>query len=283
MTKKAELIIEAKAAGVVDLLVELYRFRSFYLFLFNEISMKKWKNTFLGFWWMVVRPLVPTTMAVITFTFIVPMESYGLPYAVFYLSGFVIWHTFHASVAFMPRTMLWMRNIMKKTYFPKVLVPLASLGPPLMEFIVVFIVLGIAVVGYYFIDGVVYINVSWNLALFPLCLFATLTMSIGIGMITSVMALFMRDIVFSVGYFVQVLMFLTPVIYPISFVPENYRWIIYLLNPMAKQVETSRWALTGHGVFDPLWFGISCGFAGLVFLGGCWFFFKVEPLLTDSI
>ena len=276
-------IIEARDAGLIGTIRELFRFRSFYLFLFREISMKKWKKTFLGFWWLIIRPLVPTVMAVVTFTFIVPLDGDGLPYLIFYLSSFITWHLFHATVAFMPRIMLWMRGIMKKTYFPKILVPLAGFGPPLIELLVVAFALILATLYFYVADGVLYIKLGWNLLLLPVCLFLTLAMAVGIGMVTSVMALFIRDIVYSVAYFVQILMFLTPVMYPITFVAEQYRWIIYLLNPMATFVETSRWALTGQGAFDPLWFSISCGFAVVFFVTGTWFFLKIESLLADAL
>lgn len=283
MSGKPVTIIEARGAGTVARLRELLKYRSFYFFLFREISMKKWKNTFLGFWWLIIRPLVPTAMAVVTFTFIVPMNSEGVPYTIFYLSSFITWHTFHATVAFMPRTMLWMRGIMKKTYFPKLLVPLAAFGPPLIEMLVVATALILALFVFYLVDGVFYVEFGWALLLLPLCLFLTLLMAVGIGMVTSVMALFIRDIVFSVSYFVQLLMFLTPVLYPITFVAEPYRWIIYLLNPMATMVETSRWALTGQGVFNPLWFSISGAVAIGIFALGTWFFLRVEALLADAL
>jgi lipopolysaccharide transport system permease protein len=274
-------IIEAKKHSIRSGFREVWKFRSFYGYLLKEISMKKFRGTILGFWWLIIRPLVPTVMAVVTFTFVIKMESYGLPYVIFYLSGFVCWNVFHSTAIFMPRTLLWMQGIMRKTYFPRILVPLSAVGPPLIELGIAMTMFLLALAYFYFTDGVLYLRQDVGILLYPICLFLALILAISLGMVTSVMALLARDVVFSTGYFIQMLMFLTPVIYPISFVPENYRPIIYILNPMAKIVETARWSITGNGVFEASWFYVSIGTTALFFVLACLFFVRSERFLGD--
>lgn len=281
MTDKVT-IIEARRMTLSANLSALWQYRTFYRFLFMEITLKKFRDTMLGFWWLVIRPLVPTTLAIVIFTFIVPMETGGIPYPLFYLSGFITWNLFQSLVIFMPRTLLWMQGMMRRTYFPKLLVPAASLGPPLVELVVTTSLFMMAVGCYALTYGHMPLSIEWRLLLFPFCLAMTLLFGMAIGIVTSVVAVFFRDIVFSVSYFTQMLMFLTPVIYPVTFVPEAWRPVIYLLNPMAKLVETSRWALTGSGHFDPTYLAIACTTIIVFFILSIAFFLRAEPFLSDE-
>jgi lipopolysaccharide transport system permease protein len=276
-------IIEASPKTLGTRLLALWRYRAFYPLLFRELCMKKFRGTLLGFWWLVIRPLVPSAFAIAVFTFVVPIESPGLPYAVFYFSGFITWNLFQSTVIFMPRTLLWMQGMMRRTYFPKLLVPAASLGPPLIELLVI-VVLFAATLGYFFAaTGAVPLRLGPETLWVLPCLFMALLFGISIGMAASVIALFFRDIVFSVSYFAQLMMFLTPVIYPVSFVPEDYRWIVYVFNPAAKLVEVSRWALTGVGDFDPFFLALSFGTITLLFVGSITFFLRAEAYLADAL
>ncbi len=283
MSANSTILIEARPKGIFATLAALWQYRAFWPFLFREIAMKKFRATLLGFWWLILRPLIPATFAILVFTFVVPMDSYGLPYAIFYFSGMVAWNMFQSNVTFMPRTMLWMQGIMRRTYFPKLLVPLSASGPPLMELAVVFVMFLVAVGYFFYQDGLLYLKIGWNLLGFPVAIFMAYLFSTAIGMVCSVIALFAKDIVFSVRYFAQLFMFMTPVLYPVNFIPEDFRWILYSLNPMAKVVELSRWSLTGVGTFD---FFFTCVSAGVILLtvAGCvLFFLRAEKLLADEI
>jgi lipopolysaccharide transport system permease protein len=283
MGERGMIVIEARPQTLAARLEALWRYRAFYAFLFQEISMKKFRGTVLGFWWLILRPLIPAAITIVVFTHMVPMESHGLPYAIFFLSGFVTWNAFQATLVFMPRTLLWMRGVMRRTYFPKLLVPLASIGPPLIELAVMLCLLALTV-GYFAIaGGGPALRYGWAMLWFPACLILALSFAFAIGTVMSVAALFFRDVVFSVAYFAQLFMFLTPVIYPISFVPEPYRWIVYALNPVAQMVETSRWSLTGLGDFQPLCFLLAAGTIAAAFALSIAFFLRAEAYLADEI
>lgn len=282
MTKNAITIIEARPRTFMARLLGMWQHRTFYPFLFKELMTRKFRNTLLGFWWLIIRPLVPTTIFIVVFTFVRPIESDGLPYPIFFLSGMMTWTVFSSAVTFLPRTLMWMRGLMRRTYFPRLLVPLAALGPPLIEFLVILTLFAGVVVSFTVTDGQFPLELSWNTTWFVACIFMALLFGVSIGMVASVVALFIRDVIFSVPYFAQMLMFLTPVIYPVTFLPEPYRWILYL-NPMATIVEVSRWSLTGQGEFDPRRVVLAFGAVILVFTTSVVFFLRAEPHLNDVL
>ena len=282
MTDESITIIEAKPQTVARRLYALWTYRGFYPFVFNEIMAKKFRGTFLGIWWLVVRPLVATTGAILVFAYMIPVGSQGAPYPIFFLTGFAVWSAFQATVIFMPRTLLWMQGLMRRTYFPKLIVPAASLGPPLLEIAVTVFLLIVCCVYYGLVHGYA-LNWGPALLLYPVCVAFALAFGWAIGTVMSVVALFFRDVVFSVSYFVQLFMFLTPVIYPITAVPEKWRWVIYLLNPMAQIVDLSRWSLLGVGEVNASLVAYAAGAILLTVVGAIAFFLRAESILADEM
>lgn len=102
-------------------------------------------------------------------------------------------------------------------------------------------------------------------------------------MVLSVLAAFMRDVIYTAPYFVQIFMLVTPVMYPIKFVPEGYRWIVYVLNPMASFVETTRWALTGSGTPPLAYLAVSIPVTIVLLLLATWFYVRAEPYISDQV
>ena len=277
------VVIEARPATVRGRVKAAWQYRRYYPILFKEITMRKFRNTVLGWWWLILRPLIPTAIAVVTFTFFIEIDTGDLPYGIFFLSGFIVWHLLHSLVRFMSRTMMWTRSIMKKMYLPKLLIPFASVGPPLIELVVTIVAILFVAIYYLITLDTFYIIFSWGLLLFPLCLILSMVLALAIGMVVSVVALFMRDIIFSISYVIQMAMFVTPVIYPVSSVPENLQWMFIWLNPMTGVIETGRWALTGYGAFEPLWLLISVVEIGLIALLCLTFFARAESYLSDIV
>lgn len=283
MFEKTVTIIEAKPQTLKTRLLALWKYRSFYGFLFRELTMKKFRGTFFGFWWLAIRPLIPAIVFILMFS-VHPMEQgSNVPYPIFFLSGFVTWNVFNSILIFMPRTLLWMQDIMRRTYFPRLLVPLAAFGAPLIEFIVLNSVFLIVVCFYWITQQHCPLYVGWQMLWLLPCLLLALLFSMALGMFTSVVALFFRDVVFSISYFSQMFMFLTPVVYPVTFIPKDYRWLVYAFNPMAKLVEVSRWSLTGKGEFDFFYFSLAAGTIFILFLASVAFFFRAETYLTDQM
>ncbi len=279
----AVIVIEARAKTIWSHLVAAWQYRSFYSFLLTEITMKKFRDTMLGFWWLVLRPLIPATITIILFSVVVQMDSQGVPYPIFFLSGIITWNMFQATVIFLPRTLLWMRGMMRRTYFPKLLVPFASIGPPSMEFIVTLTLFLLTALFFKLSGGTSYLTGEWKMLWFPVCAGLAMLLGLAVGMVLSVVAILVRDVVFSVSYFVQIMMILTPIIYPITFIPEAYRWLLYTFNPMASLIEVSRWALIGVGDPPFFWLGVSAAMI-LTILSLCIvFFLRAESFLSDHL
>lgn len=275
-------IIKATSSTYHDYLRSLWHYRSFYRFLFVEIMMRKFRDTFFGFWWLIIRPLIPCLIFITMFSLHPINHHTSLPYPIFFLISFLSWNLFNSTLTFMPRTLLWMQGVMNRTYFPRLLIPLAGFGPSLVEFIVIICVFILLSAWYYFSSGTWPFHIGWNLFwLFP-CFLLSLMLGLSLGMVASVIALFFRDIVFSISYMGQMLMFLTPVIYPISFIPSKYRWLLYSINPMAKIVEMSRNSLTNEVPFD-YFFLVSAMNILFIFSVSVIFFLRAEKFLGDQM
>jgi lipopolysaccharide transport system permease protein len=176
------------------------------------------------------------------------------------------------------------RGIMSKTYFPRLLVPLAGFGQALIEVGMLCAVFIIVVVAQWWgHPGQAPLRLGiQTLWLLP-CMVGALAFAVAIGMVFGIVALFFRDIMFSLTYIVQLLMFVTPVLYPATFVPGSYRWLFYSLNPMAQIVTVSRWALTGQGDFQPFFVVLAFATIAAVFAAAVTFFLRAERYLGDQL
>lgn len=290
MTSDAErhrptVVIEARPETAAASLRALWRYRSFYNFLFKEIMMRRARGTLLGFWWLIIRPLITAAGLASAFMFVAPVATgHSAPYPIFFLSGYIPWRVFQATLTVVPRSLTWTKGIMQRTYFPRLLVPLAGVAPVAIEFVVLVVLFAVAVgVTAWNAGGEVPLRAGWPLLWLLPCLLAALTFAMAFGMVMSIVALFFRDVVFTIGWVAQLFMFATPVLYPVTFVAPEYRWVLYVLNPMAQIVMVSRWALTGEGEFDP--FFVALAFATIVaaFAAGVTFFMRAEMHLGDQL
>lgn len=276
-------VIEARPATLVGRIKSAWQYRGYWPILFKEITMRKFRNTVLGWWWLILRPLIPVVAATITFTYFVEIDTGDLPYGIFFLSSFIVWNLLEALLMFMSRTMMWTRNLMKKMYMPKLLVPLASVGPPLVELVITVIALLVLSGFYYFTQDVFYVEWDWKLLLFPVCILLAMVLAISIGMVIGVIALLMKDIIYSIRYVMQLLLFVTPVIYPLSSIPKEAQWAFIAFNPMTGVVETCRWALTGFGDWTPILLVISIVQITLIALLCLTFFSRADSFLSDMV
>jgi lipopolysaccharide transport system permease protein len=278
------IVIEARPDTIGARLRALWRYRGFFGFLFREITMRKARGTLLGFWWLILRPLAAAAAFIFVFSSVRPMDTGGgVPYPVFFLAGYIPWRLFQSAMTSLPRTLMWTQNIMRRTYFPRLLVPLAGFGTTLIEFAILSVVFVGAATWLSLGDAPLPLRLGWETWWLLPALLAALLFALAFGLVFSVVALFFRDVVYSVRFVVQMLMFLTPVIYPVSFVPETYRWLLYALNPMAQVVVVSRWALTGEGPFELPFVLLSFATVLAVLAAGLAFFFRAETHLGDQL
>ena len=283
MSAEPTIVIEARPDTIGARVRALWQYRAFLGFLSKEIVMRRARGTLLGFWWVLLRPLMPVVTLIFTFTSVKPVETPGgVPYSVFFLSGYVTWRIFQSALSFLPRTMTWTQSIMRRAYFPRLLVPIAGLAPTLIEFALLLVAFVVVVVSAWWSDGRLPLRVGWQtLAVIP-AVIGALMFALTVGMPTAVISLFFRDVRYAIRSFASVFMFLTPVVYPVTFIPEQYRWAMYAFNPMAAIVELSRWALIG-GSLSIGYVALSFTTNILLFIVSVAFFLRAEAYLGDQL
>ena len=203
------------------------------------------------------------------------MPSEGLPYPIFAYAGLLPWEFFSKSFNKAGRSLVMNRPMLTKVYFPRLVIPLSVVLSSLVDFLLAFVVLAGLMVWY----GIAPTPRVWTL---PLFLLLAAAVSLGGSLWAAALNVLYRDVGYVLPYLVQVLLFVTPVVYPTSLVPEQWR-LIYSLNPMAGVVQGFRWALLGVGPGPDLGMAISVTVTLLVLLGGLVFFQGMERYFADRV
>src|SRR5512136_547355 len=224
---------------------ELWRYRDLVMLFVRRDFVALYKQTILGPLWYLVQPLLTTITFTIVFGNIAKLPTDGLPQFLFYMSGTVIWTYFATCLTKTSETFVQNSQLFGKVYFPRLAVPVSILISNLITFLIQFL-LFLGFVAYFILRGTsIQVNWAW-IALSPILLLMMAGLGLGLGIIISSLTTKYRDLRFLVQFGVQLLMYATPVILPISSFPERFRWII-LANPMTPIVEAFRYAFLGAG------------------------------------
>jgi lipopolysaccharide transport system permease protein len=254
--------------------MELWQYRElFYFFTWRDIKIK-YKQTVLGFIWAILQPLL--MMAILTFFFgrALNIPSQSIPYPVYVFSGLLIWNIFSSGLTSASNSVINNSSIIKKIYFPRLIIPVASILVVLVDFIMAFILFGLILIFYKQ-------PVSW-LALFiwPIAIIVSVVATLGLGAWLAALNVRYRDFRYVIPFLVQVLFFLTPVIYPISLIKYPLLQYMLVCSPMYAAMEFFRFPLTGVSP-DPYFIGISLSSALVLLLVGIYYFKKTEDFFAD--
>jgi len=275
------MIIEPQR-NLLDLrLGELWRYRDLVLLFVRRDFVSVYKQTILGPLWYLIQPLLTTITFTIIFGNIASLPTDGLPQFLFYMSGTVVWSYFADCLNKTSATFVNNANLFGKVYFPRLAVPISVLISNLITFLIQFGMF-LAFVLYFFLSGAP-IHFNWIWIFFsPVLLLIMAGLGLGFGIIVSSLTTKYRDLRFLVTFGVQLLMYATPVIYPVSSIPTPYRWII-LANPMTSIVEAFRYAFLGTGTINLGELLYSAVFMlGVVFIGSV-IFNRVEQTFMDTV
>ncbi len=259
---------------------EVWGHRDLMFMLVKKDFITFYKQTILGPIWFFIQPIMTIAMYIIVFGNIAKLSTDGLPQIAFYLAGTVIWNYFSESLNKTATVFKDNAAVFGKVYFPRLIMPISIVVSGLMKFAIQFSLFLIAVLYFTFIEGTVHPNI-WILAT-PLLIVLMASLALGLGMIFSSLTTKYKDLVFLLSFGIQLAMYATPVIYPLSTIPEKYKWIVEL-NPLTGIFECFRYGYLGSGSFEASTLAISSGLIAIIFIIGVLIFNKVEKSFMDSV
>lgn len=259
---------------------EIWDYRDLLFLLVRRDFVALYKQTILGPIWFVLQPVMMTVVFTIVFGRIANISTDGVPHAVFYMAGITMWTYFADTFTKTSETFVTNASIFGKVYFPRIVVPLSIVVSGLLKFAVQFGML-LCFIAYFMLTTDT-VAPTWAVLLLPLLLAMMGLLGLSLGMIISAVTTKYRDLRFLMTFGVQLLMYATPVIYPVSALPEAYRRLI-LANPITTIVETFRYAFVGKGTFDPMSLANSCGVIVVLMLFASVIFNQVEKNFMDTV
>ena len=259
---------------------ELFRYRDLIWLFVKRDLVNSYKQTVLGPIWILINPLLSTTVFTVIFGVIAGISTDGVPPFLFYMSGNVLWSFFSSNFNKGSSTFLSNARIFGKVYFPRLVMPIANVIFNFINFALQTVVYIILVVVYALMGTGVHPNLM--ILLTPLLVLQTALLGMGIGLIVSSITTKYRDLNILVNFGISLLMYITPVVYPISEAPLGLGTVL-LLNPVAPIVETYRYAFLGSGAFHWVYWLVSLGVTALILLFGLVIFNKVEKNFIDTV
>lgn len=281
--KNWDLIIQNKSSLFRLDLHEVWRYRDLLRMYVKRDIITFYKQTILGPMWFFIQPIMTTIMFMFVFGGIAGISTDGVPQAVFYLAGLVCWNYFADCLTKCSDTFNANQQIFGKVYFPRLIVPfsivisnMVKMGIQLVLFLVVY--------AYYFIVLGTF-EINWTIVLFPVLLMMLASLGLGFGLVISSLTTKYRDLRFLITFGVQLWMYATPVIYPLSVMKQNYPdkiWVI-VANPLTAIIETFKYGFTGVGVFEWNYLLYSFVMSIAVLLLGIIVFNRVQKNFMDVI
>ncbi len=273
--RTSEIVIEPRRAWTKLRLGEIWDFRELIgLLAWRDITVR-YKQTMLGALWAVAQPLAMMGMASIVFRRWVHMPSEGVPYPLFTFVALLPWLYFSNAMVGSAASLIRSSNMLTKVYFPRLIIPLASVLPPLVDFSIGFVLLMIMLMFY----GV---TPTWRWCLIPCLLLMTITLALGVGIWLAALSIKYRDLSHVLPFLTQMWMFASPIVYPSDLV--SYRWRdLYVLNPMSTVAEGFRWAILGSNSILGLHITLAWTVTIILFFTSVIYFQYVEKTIADFI
>jgi lipopolysaccharide transport system permease protein len=270
-----ELLIRPSSGWVPLRLGELIVYRDLLFFLMWRDVKVRYKQTVLGAAWAFIQPFF--TMLIFTLFFGrlggMDQRTGGIPYPVYAFAALVPWAFFAFALGQASECLVANANLIKKVYFPRLVVPLAAVLAGTVDFLIAFATL----IGMLFYFGIV---PNWHIVVLPAFVLLTLCTALGVGLWLSALNVQFRDVRYTLTFATQLWLFATPIAYPISIVPEEWR-SLYALNPMVGVVEGFRWSLLGAGEAPGPMLAVSTVVALLLLVSGAYYFRRMERTFSD--
>ena len=268
------IIEPRKGWAPVDLKM-IWNYHELLYFLTKRDIKVRYKQTVLGGLWAIIQPVFSMIVFTLLFGRLAKIPSDGIPYPIFVYAGLLPWTYFANALSASGNSLVGSANLITKVYFPRLIVPASASLAGLLDFFVAMIVLGALMVYYQFLP-------CFAVFLFPVLVGLTFLCAVGAGLWLSALNVQYRDIRYVIPFLVQLWMFVSPVIYPVSIIKKEYQWLL-ALNPMGGVIKAYRASLLGHLPVDWSLLGISTGIILLLFISGLYYFRRMEQVFADVV
>src|SRR5918996_6541872 len=256
-------------------LMSIWKYRELLYFLVWRDLKVRYKQTIIGIGWAVLQPLTTMVIFTVIFGHFAKIPSDGFPYPVFAYCALLPWNYFSTSLNRCIVSVVGDANLISKVYFPRLVLPIVGTVSGIVDFFVSFLLL-LGLLAWY------EIAITWWVVTLPLFLGFALLTALAVGLWLSALNVRYRDVSYTIPFLIQIWMFASPVVYPVSMIPEKYR-LLYSLNPMAGIIEGFRWALLGQASPDFRVMAVSAAVVLLLLTGGLVYFRNMERTFADII
>jgi lipopolysaccharide transport system permease protein len=261
-------------------LKELWQYRDLIILFVRRDFVSRYKQTILGPLWFIIQPLLTTLMFTVVFGKIAKISTDGLPPVLFYMAGITAWNYFSTGLTSTSTTFVQNAGLFGKVYFPRLTMPVSVIISNIIQFGIQLIFLLIFML-FFWISGAKF-SPNIYILLIPLLLILMAGLGLGFGIIISSLTVKYRDLTYLVSFGVQLWMYATPVVYPLSVLSGKYHFTV-LANPLTSIVETFRFALLGSGTFSWMNLLYSFGFMIVTLAAGILLFNKIEQSFMDTV
>lgn len=270
--KLTRVIYSSQSDSITEYAKKIYQHRSL-IYTFAKRDLKiKFAQTYLGLTWAIIQPLTAVLIFTVFFSLIIDFKT-EYPYVLFVLSGMLIWGIFNYIFSQSSTSLSQSQDLIKKMSFPKIILPISKIILALVEFILTFILLIILLI-------VFQMDFRWSMLLLPIIILPIVLFSLGLALLLSSIALKNRDLFHIAPFLVNFGIWFTPVFYPISIIPAEFKNLIYL-NPVAASIQLFRWSFFGENYSNYIFFGIVLSF--IVFIIGFISFKNCEDKIIDLL
>jgi lipopolysaccharide transport system permease protein len=254
---------------------EIWRYRELLLNLIWRDVRARYKQTFLGPSWAILRPLLSMVIMSAVFGGLAGFTSGAphIPYPLFLYAGMLIWTYFQSALPGVSQALINNANLLSKIYFPRLFAPFGQAAAPLVDFAFAFVVV-FGLFGYYGVWP------SWHIVFLPFFILLAVAASLGIGLWLCGVSVRYRDVPFVLPYIVQLWFYATPVLYPVARLPQPYKSLI-ALNPMTSVIDGFRWSLLGISSPNVPVLAVSSAIVGVIFVSGLFVFRRAERTIVD--
>ena len=275
-----DLIIKPHTKWYDLRLNEIFRYKDLLFLFVRRDFVSIYKQTILGPLWFFIQPIITAITFTVIFGNLAKISTDGLPQVLFYLCGITLWNYFSETLTKTSETFSANANIFGKVYFPRLIVPLSVVLSNLIKLGVQFLIFFTVWIYYLMESNQIHPNIYILIVPFLIILMGFMGLSFGI-IITSLTTKY-RDLKFLVVFGVQLIMYASPIVYPLSIVPDKYKWLI-LANPVTSIIETFKYAFLGVGEFSWVYLSYSLVFTLILFLIGLIIFHRVEKSFMDTV